>query len=65
MPMPKGTKQTDAQRRAKNKYSLAHFKTLACKIDIETAERFTEKARASGSTANKVLTDFVMRYLEK
>ena len=62
--MAKNPEKKDSVRRAQNKYQLANFKVVGCKLPKEVAERFDAKAKADGKTANAVLTEFVMKYLE-
>jgi len=64
MPIAKGTNKTDAQRRAENKYFASHFKVVGCKLSIEAAEKFSEKAKANGSNANAVLKELIQNYME-
>lgn len=65
MPMQRGEKKTDAQRRAQTKYNAAHFSTLACTIQKETADAFRIAAKNNGKTVNAVLTDFVNAYIKE
>lgn len=65
MPMQRGEKKTDAQRRAQTKYNAAHFSTLACTVQKETADAFRAAAKTNGQTVNAVLTDFVNDYITK
>ena len=64
MPMAKNPEKKDSVRRAQNKYQLANFKVVGCKLPKDMAEQFSAKAKANGSSANAVLADFVKQYLE-
>lgn len=64
MPMPKGTKKTDAQRRAQNKWQTAHESTLGCKLKKPVADAFKEYARMQNTTVSALLSQFVRDTLE-
>lgn len=49
-----------AQKKASNKYNKEHMSTLGCKVTKEQAQAFKEHCQSKGSTANKVLRDFVL-----
>ena len=51
---------TEAQKRASNKYNKEHMATLGCKVTKEQAQAFKDHCNSKGSTANKVLRDFVL-----
>ena len=59
MPIAKGSKKTDAQRKAENKYSKANFKTAACKIQIEKYNRFQAYAKGQGKTVSGLLSEYI------
>ena len=65
MPMPKGTKKTDAQRRAQNKWQTAHESTLGCKLKRPVADSFREYATANNTTVSALLSQFVKDTLER
>lgn len=50
---------SEAQKKASNKYNKEHMATLGCKVTKEQAQAFKEHCHKKGSTANKVLRDFV------
>lgn len=50
---------SEAQKKASNKYNKEHMATLGCKVTKEQAQAFKEHCQKKGSTANKVLRDFV------
>ncbi len=50
---------SEAQKKASNKYNKEHMATLGCKVTKEQAQAFKEHCQNKGSTANKVLRDFV------
>ena len=64
MSIAKNPEKKDSVRKAQNKYFQANFKTVGCKLPKDVAERFAEKAKANGTTANAVLASFVAQYLE-
>lgn len=49
-----------AQKRASDKYNREHMATLGCKVTKEQAQAFKDHCQSKGSTANKVLRDFVI-----
>lgn len=64
MSMAKNPEKKESVRRAQNKYQLANFKVVGCKLPKDTAEQFAAKAKANGTTSNAVLIEFVKQYLE-
>ncbi len=62
--MAKNPEKKDSVRRAQNKYQLANFKVVGCKLPRDIAEQFAKKAKANGTTSNAVLVEFVKQYLE-
>lgn len=74
MSIAKGTKKTDAERRAQNKYQAKTFKTVGCKLPKDLAQRFIDKAESDPAfinpktgkgSANAVLMSFVKSYLNE
>lgn len=72
MPMAKNPEKKDSVRRAQNKYQLANFKVVGCKLPIETANRFIEKVKRDPDffvggkgegSVNAALASFVKSYL--
>ena len=59
MPIEKGTRKTDAQRKAENKYSKANLKTAACKIPISKYDQFQEYAKQRGKTVAGALSAYI------
>lgn len=55
--------RSEAKRRADNKYNLAHYTVLGCKMKIIEAEEFKTACRDSGTTPNaifrKAVDDFM------
>jgi len=55
--------KSDAKRRADNKYNLAHYTVLGCKMKITDAEEFKKACKESGTTPNaifrKAVDDFM------
>lgn len=65
MPMAKNPEKKDSVRRAQNKYQLANFKVVGCKLPKADAEAFAEKAKQNGTTVNSVLLEMIKKYMEK
>lgn len=69
MPIPRGEKKSDAQRRAQNKYEQKNFCVLGCKMKKIDADEFRAACKDSGTTVNAVLTraatEFVKNYAEE
>ena len=57
--MPK----TDAQKRANNKYDLAHYRVLGCKLLNEEAEAFKEECKRRGTTPNAVFKEAIIKFM--
>ncbi|WP_406543861.1 hypothetical protein [Pseudobutyrivibrio sp.] len=59
--------RSEAKRRADNKYNLAHYTVLGCKMKITEAEEFKKACKDAGTTPNaifrKAVDDF-MRSLQ-
>lgn len=64
MPIARGTRIKDAQRRAQNKYEAKTYKTLGCKLPKEKAQQFVELVNANGLKVNAVLTQMIDEYIE-
>lgn len=63
MPLPKGERKTDAQRRASNKYDAAHYSIVAAKMRNADAEAFRAACAANGTTVNAILTACALDYI--
>lgn len=59
MPVPRGTKISDAQRKASNKYDAAHYVTLAAKATRAEAEAFRAWCESNGKSVNAALIDYI------
>lgn len=55
---------TDAQRRASNKYNLAHYTVVGCKIRKEEAEAFKQACKDRGTSPNEVFRQAIERFME-
>lgn len=55
--------QTDAQRRAVNKWQAAHMATLSCKLKKEDAEAFRAACEAAGTTPNAVFRAAIAQFM--
>ena len=64
MSIAKNPEKKDSVRRAQNKYQLANFKVVGCKLPKDMAEQFAAKAKENGTSANAVLIEFVKQYME-
>lgn len=73
MPKARGTKISDAQRKAQNKYEAEKYKTLGCKLPRETARQFIEMVEQDPAfivgnnekgSVNAALTSFIKAYME-
>ena len=64
MPIPKGNKKTDAQRKAQNKWQAANESTLGCKLKKPVADQFRLYAQQNGTTVSALLSKFVKETLE-
>lgn len=56
---------SEAQKRASNKYNMAHMATLGCKVKKAEAEAFRSYAESMDKTANALLREFVLSCIEK
>lgn len=64
MPIPKGTKKTDAQRKAQNKWQSKNEATLGCKLKKPIADSFRAYAKENGTTVSALLSKFVKDTLD-
>lgn len=64
MPIARGTKIKDAQRRAQNKYEAKTYKTLGCKLPKEKAQEFIDLVEEKGLKVNAVLTQLIDEYMK-
>ena len=65
MPVAKNPKKKDSVRKAQNKYQLANFKVVGCKLPKAYAEAFAEKTKQNGSSVNAVLLEMIKKYMEE
>ena len=63
MPLPKGSRKTDAQRRASYKYDSAHYSVLGCKLKTEDADAFRAACAAAGTTPNAIFSAAALDYI--
>lgn len=59
MPVQKGEKKTDAQRKAENKYKAGKYKVAACQLPIAKYELFREYAKKRGKTVSGALLAYI------
>lgn len=73
MPKAKNPEKKDSVRRAQNKYQLANFKTLGCKLPKTMAEDFIKMVEQDPAfivgnndkgSVNAALTSFIKAYME-
>ena len=55
--------KTEAKRRANNKYDLAHYSVIGCKLRKEDAEVFKEACKAAGTTPNAVFKEAIFNFM--
>ena len=55
--------QTDAQRRAVNKYQAAHMAVMSCKLRKEDAEAFRAACKAAGTSPNAVFRTAIAQFM--
>lgn len=56
--------KSEARKRANNKYDLAHYKVVGCKVKKEVAEEFQTKCKEYGTTGNEVFKKAIQSFLE-
>lgn len=57
--------KTEAKKRADNKYDLAHYTVLVCKVKNEIAKEFKEKCKEKGTNPNAVFKKEIERFLSE
>lgn len=65
MPIAKNPEKKDSVRRAQNKYQLANFKVVGCKLPRDYADAFDRKAKQNGTSINAVLFEMIKKYMEE
>ena len=72
MSIKRGTKITDAQRQAQNRYEAKTYKVVGCKLPKDLAQRFIDKVESDPAfinpstgkgSANAALMSFIKAYL--
>lgn len=56
--------RSEAKRRADNKYNLAHYTVLGCKMKITEAEEFKNACKDSGTTPNAVFRKAIENFMK-
>ena len=56
--------QTEAQRRATDKWQAKNLTNIAARVRRETAEEFKAAAQAAGTTPNALLKGFIEDYIK-
>lgn len=54
---------SESQKKASIKWDKENMATLGCKVKREQAEKFKEKCKTNGTTANEVLKECVLAYI--
>ncbi len=57
--------QSDAQKRAKNKWDGENMKVLGCKIRRDLAEEFQTLAARNGTTPNALMRGWILEYIDQ
>ncbi|MBQ1458694.1 MAG: hypothetical protein IIZ20_09335 [Butyrivibrio sp.] len=55
---------SDARRKANNKYLLAHYTVVGCKIRKEAAQAFKEECKKQNTTPNEVLRKAIIDFMK-
>ena len=55
--------RSEAKRRADNKYNLAHYTVLGCKMKKTEAEEFKQACRDTGTSPNAVFRKAVAEFM--
>ena len=56
---------TDAKRRANNRYLVANYTVLGCKVRKEYADQVRRACQDNGDTVNAILKDALDAYLQE
>lgn len=56
--------KSEAKKRSDNKYDLAHFTVLGCKVKKELAEEFKTKCKDYGTSPNEIFKKAIQSFLE-
>lgn len=56
---------TKSQKAARNKWDSKNMKIVACKLRAEKAEAFHAYAKAHGTTANALLSEYIDQCLDE
>lgn len=54
---------TEAHKRGNKKWDADNMLTLSCRLRREYVEKFKEFAKTKGTTANKLIKDFVINQI--
>jgi hypothetical protein len=55
---------SEAKKRANNKYNLAHYTVVGCKIKKEDAEAFKEECKKRNTTPNEVFKNAINEFMK-
>ena len=55
--------RSEAKRRTDNKYNLAHYTVLGCKMKKTEAEEFKQACRDTGTSTNAVFRKAVAEFM--
>ena len=54
---------TEAKRKANNKYDLANYTVVGCKIRKEVADQFRDECKRRGTSPNEVFKDAIRVFM--
>lgn len=56
--------KSEAKKRSDNKYDLAHYQVLGCKVKKEYAEEFKAKCKDYGTSPNEIFKKAIQSFIE-
>jgi hypothetical protein len=56
--------RSEAKKRANNKYNLAHYTVVGCKIKKEDAQAFKEECKKRNTSQNEVLKNAINDFMK-
>ena len=63
--MPGEKKISDAKRKANNKYDLANYTVVGCKVRKEIADQFRDVCKQKNTSPNAVFRDAIYDFMKK
>lgn len=55
--------KTEAKKRANNKYDLAHYSVLGCKLRKEDAEAFKQACKDRNTSPNAIFKEAITKFM--